>query len=45
MTFSEEHFTGAVTARALTAPTEEARLAVYAVTFEAAAHTDWHTHP
>jgi len=40
-----EHFTGAVKARTLIAPTEESHLAVYAVTFEAAARTHWHTHP
>lgn len=45
MTLLTGHVTGAVTARALIGPTEEARLAVYAVTFGAAAHTHWHTHP
>lgn len=44
MTLPTAHFMGAVKARALTAPTEKARLAVYAVIFEAAAHTHWHTH-
>ncbi len=45
MTLPTDHFTGEVTARALTVPTEETPLAVYAVTFEAAAHTHWHSHP
>ena len=45
MTPEAEHFTGTVAARTLAAPGGESTLAVYAVTFEAAAHTHWHTHP
>ena len=45
MTFTPEHFTGAVEATTLAAPTRESTLAVYAVTFAAGAHTHWHTHP
>lgn len=45
MTFTPEHFTGAVEATTSAAPTRESTLAVYAVTFAAGAHTHWHTHP
>lgn len=47
MILPTRHFSGTVAAQALAVPTnaEESRLAVYAVTFEAAAHTHWHTHP
>lgn len=45
MTSAQEHFTGAVTAQALTVPTTASVLAVYVVTFEPAARTHWHTHP
>ena len=45
MSFTLEHFTGAVEATTLAAPTRESTLAVYAVTFAAGAPTHWHTHP
>lgn len=45
MSFMAEHFTGAVRAEMLSTPTTESLLSVYAVTFDAGAHTHWHTHP
>jgi quercetin dioxygenase-like cupin family protein len=38
-------FTGAVTGRLLRAADRESALAMYEVTFAAAARTHWHTHP
>lgn len=45
MSFTPGHFTGAVEAKTLAAPTRESTLAVYAVTFAAGVRTHWHTHP
>ncbi|WP_408641669.1 cupin domain-containing protein [Solicola gregarius] len=45
MTAPAAHFAGSVSAEELAVPTGDSLLAVYAVTFEAGAHTHWHIHP
>lgn len=45
MNVNPGNFAGTVVAQALSVPTVESQLAVYTVTFDAGAHTHWHTHP